>query len=383
MFLDEARLAAGIHHPNVGEIFEVGEDDGMFFMVGELILGKDLRKLARRANNRGVAIPHCLFAEILSKVCLGLHEAHELTDMSGAPLNLIHRDISTRNILISYKGYVKLIDFGVAWAHGRLSHTAVGSTKGKIGFMSPEQLRGEKLDRRADIFALGVVLYMITTNDHPFPGQSEGERLTKILTGDFIHPQKNNPDIDDEMTAIILKALAHDVNQRYATAAEMGDALTLYAKKHGVARGAADLAELMDKLFKKDLERHNQRIREHRKLMGEQPGVIPLPNESFEGPSSPSYKYSNPPHGRTSGAPRSSSGPRRSIRGALRDGDLEIGGTDAFELFGLAFRKLIARKEKDHPTNRTRRHRGDCRADLAPDVPGDKSRPRWGQTHAD
>src|SRR5512137_562086 len=146
MFLDEARLAAQIHHPNVGEVIEVGEDDGLYYMVSELIVGQSLRNVYRRAEALGREIPRPMSADICAKVCQALHEAHELKDGDGKPLGLVHRDVSPRNVLVSYNGFVKLIDFGIAFAQGRSSHTDAGKIKGKMGYMPPEQLRGEPAD---------------------------------------------------------------------------------------------------------------------------------------------------------------------------------------------------------------------------------------------
>jgi hypothetical protein len=256
----------------------------MYFMVGELIMGRDLRRVARRARERGARVPRVIVAEIIAKVCLGLHEAHELTDADGVRLNLVHRDISSNNILVSFKGSVKLIDFGIAWAKGRLSHTDVRSAKGKVGYMAPEQLRGEPVDRRADIFSLGVVLYMAATGKRPFPGDSVEERQQKVLRGDFPAPREADPSVDAELERIILKAMQGAVDRRYATAAAMGEDLQEYAKTKRGGGGTAALAKLMAWLFKEEIKEHNDRIREHRLKMGEHTGSVPVYGTSSDGP---------------------------------------------------------------------------------------------------
>lgn len=265
MFLDEARLAARIHHPNVAEIFEVGQDDGVYFMVGELVLGQDLQRIAQRAEERGISVPPVYYAHVISEACRGLEEAHNLTDDDGEPLNLVHRDVSTRNILISYKGYVKVIDFGIAWARGRLSQTDDGSAKGKIGYMPPEQLRGEAIDRRADIFAMGVVLYTLLVGEHPFPQESEGELVTKMLEGDFRPPREVNPALDETLEQIILKAMASDKDQRFTDATELGATLDRYVRAQNAGNGPSYLARTMKILFSDELEAHRGRLRTHRK----------------------------------------------------------------------------------------------------------------------
>lgn len=269
MFLDEARHAAGIHHQNVGEIYEVGEDSGLYYMVGELVLGQDLNRLLARASEREQIIDHTLCAYTISRVCRGLHEAHELTSPEGEPINLVHRDISPRNIVISYKGDVKVIDFGVAWAKGRLAHTEAGSVKGKVGFIPPEHIRGETLDRRSDIFALGVVLYLLTTRVHPFPGMSDAERLTKILTGRMILPRSIEPQIEPELEAVIVKAMAPKREERYQTAAAMGKELDVFVLGQGSKDYGELLAKMMVGFFKPEIKSHHEKIREYRKLHNE------------------------------------------------------------------------------------------------------------------
>jgi serine/threonine protein kinase len=273
MFLDEARLAARIHHPNVGEIFEVGEDDGRFYMLGELVLGQDLKALAAKATGRGKQIPPPLIAHILAEVCAGLEEAHNLKDEYGEPMNLVHRDISTRNILVSYKGFVKLIDFGVAFARGRLSETRDGSAKGKIGYMPPEQLRGEAIDRRADIFALGVVLYTLTVGEHPFPYENEGEQVARILSSEFRRPREASPNIDPALETIILKAMASSRHDRYGSARQLEVALRDYARGTGGGGEASCLCDLMTELFQNEIAFHHSKIREHHGASGAHPPI--------------------------------------------------------------------------------------------------------------
>lgn len=264
MFLDEARLAARIHHPNVAEIHEVGEDHGIYYMVGELVLGQDLHRLIETADGQGMTIPRPVIAGLLSDVAKGLHEAHELRDEDDVPIHLVHRDISTSNILVSYKGYAKLIDFGVAWARRRLTHTRDGAQKGKIGYMPKEQLLGQPVDRRADIFALGVVLYTATVGNHPFPYDNEGEQVAKMLKGEFSSPRMVNSDIEPELEAIILKAMATEPEDRYQTAAEMEKELLVFVSQHAVGDTKKQLADLMHSLFRKEISEQNARIKIHR-----------------------------------------------------------------------------------------------------------------------
>jgi serine/threonine protein kinase len=265
MFLDEARLAGRIHHPNVAEIFEVGEENGLYFMVGELVPGRDLKMLAKRAQEKKRKIKRPLIAHILAEIAFGLNEAHEVRDEDGEPIGLVHRDVSTRNILVSYKGYAKLIDFGVAWAKGRLGHTRDGSQKGKVGYMPPEQLLGKPVDRRADIYALGVVLYTMVVGTHPFPYDNEGEQIVNMLSGNFRPPRQEDPEIEAQIETIILKAMSTDPNDRYETAEEMGKALAAFADAHIEGDADSEIASLMQELFKEDIAAHDEEISKSRK----------------------------------------------------------------------------------------------------------------------
>ena len=260
MFLDEARLAAGIHHSNVGEILEVGEDDGLLFMVGELVMGQSIAEVFRRAKQMGVKISDDVSAWIVSRVCLGLHAAHDLQDHTGRALKLVHRDVSPKNILISYNGSVKLIDFGVAHAQGRLSHTDAGTLKGKIGYMPPEQIMGEKVDRRGDLFSLGVVLYKMVTGRTPFQGGSDGERIHKILQGNFKPPKKVAPELDGVLEDIILRSMATKPDERFSTAALMSADLESYLRTRTTSVGSLQMAKLMDELFEEDIFEFQYRL---------------------------------------------------------------------------------------------------------------------------
>jgi serine/threonine-protein kinase len=261
MFLDEARLAARIHHPNVGEIFEMAEDDGLFFMVGELVQGHSLRSFMKRARALGLSVSQPIAAFISAKVCQGLQAAHELRGPEGEPMHLVHRDVSPRNILLSYDGFVKLIDFGVAWAKDRISQTEAGLLKGKVGYMPPEQIRGQTMDARSDVFSLGVVMYLMVTGNHPFPGNSDAERMHKILNSKFPAPRKANPGLYPAMEQIILTAMAGNPQDRYETAAHMGQELKKFIRNTGESLGAAELSVLMHSLFAAEKEEHEKRVR--------------------------------------------------------------------------------------------------------------------------
>lgn len=222
MFLDEARVAARVHHPNVCEIFELVEHEGVLALSMEWVDGDTLNGMinsrAREPLDARVA------AFIVGQVACGLHAAHELTDENGAPMQLVHRDVSPQNILISRAGHVKVADFGVAKALGdSREETAVGKVKGKLSYMSPEQAEGNPVDRRSDVFALGVVLYLATVGQHPFrvAGETRDQQLMRLIVGGFTAPSAIVPGYPPALEAIVLRAMSSNPAERFATADEM------------------------------------------------------------------------------------------------------------------------------------------------------------------
>ncbi len=284
MFLDEARIAAGIHHPNVGEIYEVGAEDGLYYMIGELVLGQNLHSMVRALNNKKVTVPEAISAYIVAQVCLGLHAAHEQKREDGKPLGLVHRDVTPRNILVSYNGFVKLVDFGVAWARDKLSHTEVGTIKGKIGFMAPEQIRCESMDRRCDVFSLGVVLYNLLTGRHPFTAANDAATISNIIAGKPTPPSEIVPEIGPDLEEIVLTALANSPDKRYPTAAHMNEALEGFILSTDYKAGPAPLSRLMHGLFEESIFKHERLLRDHRRRKGEETGGLSVPPSLEEEP---------------------------------------------------------------------------------------------------
>jgi serine/threonine protein kinase len=286
MFLDEARIAAQILHPNVAAVHDVDEEDGLLYMAGELVRGQSLKALLGRARAEGAPVTEAMAAHIGAKICVGLQAAHELTDADGHRLNLVHRDVSPQNVLVSYAGFVKLIDFGVAHAKGRLSHTEAGMIKGKMGYVSPEQLQTKPLDRRSDLFSVGVVLYEMVTGRHPFPGRTGMERLGRIARGQYVPPRDVEPNLSPDLERIILKSLARDRNQRYQTADEMAEDLNAFARARDRSIGPQQLAKLMKYLFSADIAEQDRRLRGFRGRgeRDERSGSTPVnPMQSNEG----------------------------------------------------------------------------------------------------
>jgi serine/threonine-protein kinase len=226
MFLDEASLAAKVRHPHAVEILDLGEQDGVLFLAMEWIDGVPLNQLMKAAKQKG-GVPHTIAVRIVMHASAGLHAAHELTDGQGKLIGLVHRDISPQNILVTYGGVAKVVDFGVAKATAlNDGATQAGQLKGKVSYMAPEQVRGEPIDRRVDVFAMGIVLYALTTGKHPFRKESEGATMFAITAPDpVVPPRKFLPDYPQGLQDVLLKALEKDRDQRYGSASELLRAL--------------------------------------------------------------------------------------------------------------------------------------------------------------
>jgi serine/threonine-protein kinase len=223
MFIDEAMVASSIHHPNVCEIYELGRDGDLLFMVLEWVAGDSLSGLVQRGAELQ-PLPDQVAARITADACAGLHAAHEAIGPDGQPLGIVHRDVSPPNILVSMHGHVKVSDFGIAKARHQLhSRTRTGEIKGKFAYIPPEQILGRGVDRRADVYAMGCVLYVATLGLRPFGGGATA--LGKIVQGRFRKPSELRTDYPEELEHIIVRALAADPNQRYQTAEEMRIAL--------------------------------------------------------------------------------------------------------------------------------------------------------------
>ncbi len=242
MFLDEAQLAAQIHHPNVVEIMDLGEQDDILYQVMEYVDGESLATVLRTISKKKERLPLEIAVRIVMDACRGLHAAHELKNVDGTLLGLVHRDISPQNIMITYDGVVKLVDFGVAKAAGRTtSETTAGQIKGKAPYMAPEQALGQRVDRRTDVFAMGIVLYQITTGKHPFRGENDIATLHNILHNELPSPRFVDPQFPRPLEAAINRALSRDVTKRFASAKEMADALS---RVFPPTRRRADVADV-------------------------------------------------------------------------------------------------------------------------------------------
>ena len=221
MFLDEARIAAKIQHPNVVSVLELGEEEGDVYLVLEYVAGENVSTVLKRAFQKRETVDPVLAAHIVAEACAGLHAAHELVGDDGKRKSLVHRDVSPSNLFVAYDGHVKLLDFGVALTEERYTQTVAGEVKGKFEYMSPEQIRGEPLDRRSDIFAMGVVLYEASTGRRLFHRISHARTIDAICKEPVVPPSRIGTSYPPELEKIVMKALSKKPDDRYATAAEM------------------------------------------------------------------------------------------------------------------------------------------------------------------
>ncbi|WP_394842144.1 serine/threonine protein kinase [Pendulispora brunnea] len=222
MFLHEARLAARLNHPNVVQTFEVGVEAGQHAIVMEYLEGQTLAQIRRRAQGCAGGIPLEMHLRMLNDVLGGLHHAHELSDYDGTALGLVHRDVSPQNVFVTFDGQVKLLDFGIATlTKGRRLETQTGVLKGKIDYMSPEQMMEAELDRRSDLFAVGIMLWEAAAGRPLWKGLSEVGVMNRVLNGDIPRLRDVNPWVSKGLERICLKAMARSREDRYATAAEL------------------------------------------------------------------------------------------------------------------------------------------------------------------
>ncbi|XXF75628.1 protein kinase [Myxococcaceae bacterium GXIMD 01537] len=247
MFIAEARVASRLNHANVVQIFDFAKHEDTYYLAMELVRGCSLWELRRRCKEQLTPMPPVLVAQMGAEVARGLHYAHRLRDADGAPLHLVHRDVTPQNVLLSFDGAVKLTDFGIAKA-GK-SFTAPGMLKGKFAYMSPEQARGEDVDARTDVFALGVVLWEMLTGGRLFEGDSEVAVLRAVQHSAIPPPARLNPDVPAELDAVVRKALERDVSARYQSAFELERALAEVTLRHAKSVDDTDLGAFVRRVY--------------------------------------------------------------------------------------------------------------------------------------
>jgi len=249
MFLDEARIAATLQHPNVVQVFDAQNAGGEHFIAMEYLDGADLLTIRRVLAERrqGLPIQHSVF--IVSGVASGLHYAHDRRGFDGRPLEIVHRDVTPQNVILTREGGIKLVDFGIAKATNRLTSTGFGTLKGKLAYMSPEQCRSEQVDRRSDIYSLGIILFELTTGKRLYRGLSEYEVLKQVIETDVPAPSTLLPGYPADLEQIVLRALARDRDQRYPSALAFHQDLERFARARGVVGSSLALAEFLSPLL--------------------------------------------------------------------------------------------------------------------------------------
>ena len=250
MFIDEAKLAAQLTHPNIAQIFDLGKASGFYYIAMEFVDGRDLRTLLRKVREYKLPVPEALAAAVVMKVANALDYAHRERGINDRELKLVHRDISPQNILISYDGAVKLVDFGIAKAATKNTNTMAGALKGKLLYMSPEQALGQHLDGRSDIYSLGLVLFELLTGERCFQADSELGVLEKVRQGKVLDARSLNPRVSLEMSVIMDKVLQRNVEQRYSSARLLERDLKGLLVKGGNEPTEHDVAEYVNTLLK-------------------------------------------------------------------------------------------------------------------------------------
>lgn len=271
MFQDEANITVLLQHPNIGQVYEFSKQDDSYYISMEYISGKDLKTVWSHMRQRKQVIPLEMCCHIVQKMAEGLDYAHRKRDNFGNPLGIVHRDVSPQNCLVSWEGDVKVIDFGIAAAEDKASKTRAGTLKGKFAYMSPEQIRGLKLDGRADVFALGVVLYELVTGERGFAAESEFSLLEKVRNVEIKPPTMINREIPPELERIIFKALAKDRDERYQFGSDLAEDLQRYLLSRGKPPNAQSLGQFLRENFTVDYDKERLRLEGYREIEAEPP----------------------------------------------------------------------------------------------------------------
>jgi len=248
MFLDEARLAARLDHPHIVRIYDLGQDGETYFLAMEYLPGEDLRQLHEVVSKTELKVAPELAAHLVERAADALHFAHELTDETGAPLHLVHRDVSPSNVIVTYDGQVKVVDFGIAKATSNDFETGAGVLKGKLGYLAPEQLSGEAIDRRTDVFGLGILLWELLTNTRLFVRDTPAATMAAASQGEVPPISTFRDDVSPKLEAIALRALERAPAARYQTAGEMRDELELYLHTEAMPPTSRDVTQWMASL---------------------------------------------------------------------------------------------------------------------------------------
>jgi serine/threonine protein kinase len=249
MFLDEAKLAAQLQHPNIAQVYDIGKLGDSYFFTMEYVHGETVRALLHRSHALRRPVPIGSVLTVAAGAAAGLHHAHGRNGMDGKPLGIVHRDVSPSNLMVSYEGTVKVVDFGVAKAAHNSQETRSGTVKGKIAYLSPEQCRGRAIDRRSDLFSLGIVLWEMLTTERLFRHPSDFEAMAAIVNEPTPPPSSRRPEVPPEVDQVVLRLLAKEPDERYATAADLLEDLEHLAVRAQVPLSTAGLGRVVRELF--------------------------------------------------------------------------------------------------------------------------------------
>jgi|GEM_PF-1108652 len=266
MFIDEARVSVQLNHPNIVHIHDLDGRDDSYYIVMEYVSGRDLRSVMERFRRRKEKMPIPMAAHIASKMCEGLDHAHRKKDVKGMELNIVHRDVSPQNILLSYEGEVKIIDFGIARTNIRSTRTEAGVIKGKFGYMSPEQAYGLPVDRRSDIFAAAVILYEMLTGEKLFVAESDYSTLEKVRKVEFRSPRQVNADIPPALETVLLRALARDVENRFQWASDFHEELEKFTFVDDGKFSSRHLSSRLKEMFGDEYTREINKLKHYGQL---------------------------------------------------------------------------------------------------------------------
>ncbi|RDV39019.1 serine/threonine protein kinase [Bradymonadaceae bacterium TMQ3] len=280
MFIDEARLTVQLRHPNVVQNFELGKFQSSFYILMEFVAGQDLLALQKLVRRQNTILSVDMACHILHEIACGMDYVHRKTDENGNPLNIIHRDISPQNVLVSWDGQVKVIDFGIAKAASQSTRTQVGVLKGKFGYMSPDQVRGYDIDHRSDIFAMGTLFWELLTNQRLFRGESQIETMRLIRDPQIESPRLFNPGVPEQVEAIVMRALAADREDRYQWAGEMAADLKAYLTRQKPPYHRSQLTTWMRSAFVEEYDAEKQK-REHFRRINTADDVRQLFSQSY------------------------------------------------------------------------------------------------------
>ncbi len=261
MFLDEARVAARISHPNVANVFDLGKDNDSYWIAMEYLHGEPLREVMRRTEEMGQPMPPEIACRVIADAAEGLHAAHELLGKNGEKLQLVHRDVTPHNLFVTYDGTTKVVDFGIAKFSSRTSNTRAGTLKGKLAYMSPEQVHGEGIDRRTDIFALGVVLWELTTGQRLFRMESDLDTLAKVQECNVPRPSTLIRGYPIDLEKIVMKALAKNRGERFRTARELSRALQSLLMRRGLFIASDEVAAYVQVIFQDRIQKREAHLR--------------------------------------------------------------------------------------------------------------------------